>query len=208
MNKKNNQHLETFTQWLRMIYEHIQTYRRVILESENPGDSISDFAWLYRKSLDSYFLSILRNLIDRNGRTSSICTFSNELREEEIRALSEKVKNKRLLDSDFSRFEKFEATYQKIDSAIRQIRKDYNCWTNEYNSHLNTGRLSSFLNVNEGKIKRPNTSQVTDQITQLIFLFQELQAFSHDDENSRFSSYEFMPCIEYSTKIYITETEK
>jgi hypothetical protein len=163
---KNNEHLKTFTQWLSMVVTHIQTYNRVVLESANPGDPFSDFAWFYRKSTDSYFLSVLRNLIDKDSRVSSILIFADEFLKEEFSSFLGKIKDGQLTNSDVDTLNKFAKTYQEIVDTRSEIYKNYNCWMNEYNSHLNTKRLSSVFE--EEKIKRPDTDEVIGKLTRLI----------------------------------------
>ncbi len=206
---KNNNDLEKFIRWILMVQSNIETYNRIILESD--GKSISEFEILYRESTDSYFLSILRNLIDNDSRVTSIVTFSEQFFIDEFNILLWKLKWKNYSNADSDLLQKFCDTLKQIRERKKELYKKYNKWMNEYNSHLNTERLNEIIVYKRDikwttiQYKKPPTKEITQEISNLLDLFQKIIVFMSND--SQYTSHIFNSKIDHLTKIQLTETE-
>ena len=211
MTKKNNIDLEKFIRWIIAIQRDIDSYSKIILQKWE-DNSVSNFKLLYDHAIESYFLTILRNLIDKDSRTSSIHTFSEQFFEDEFNTLISSIKEWSYSNICFSRLEKLWKVMKKIRTKRWELYKKNKTWMNEYNSHLNTERLKKVITseINNKwravtRYKKPPIWQVIGDINILLWLFQELISYLNDQ--SEFSCYIFNSKIEFNRKIHVTVTE-
>ncbi len=200
--EKDSIHLDKFCRWIQIIQQNISTYKRTKLKSSEQK-YISDFGQLYNEATNSYFLTILRTLIDSDSEVTSIITFSEDL----LKSIANKG-----FQSKYEDLDNFGQNLKSLKKIKTEVFSKYNIWMNEYNSHLNSLRLDSVITAtqeNEWGItityKQPPIDDIILEIEKLFDLFQKIIFYA--SEGSWVNAIIYNNSIEYGTKIQIVENE-
>ena len=190
MSKKTDENLEKYIHWIMRIQKNIDTHRSVLFKNEH--NTISEFQLLYFDSTNSYFLTILRNLIDENKETSSLFTFLLDFIKEEEKLLYKRNNQESRIDENLLLNE---LTNKKIflKDKKKEISKNYNKWMNGSNSHINTKIQNDLFNKTSLSMtyKSAPIEEVIECIEALLNIFQDIILMPSNE--SKFRAYIYPP---------------
>ncbi len=173
--------------WILLIQQNIETYNQTILEK---SELSSDFIILYNRATDSYFSMILRNLVDKDTKTSSIITFLEQFIEDEFNSLLSHYNKKNYSDHENTRLQNFSKVIKEIREKQNSIKK-YIWWINNWITHFNTDKSGSMIKSESWytQYSRQPTAEIIIEINCLLNLFQELITYLSD--SSEINNYQF-----------------